>query len=74
MPDTLKAETKRRTGLVLKVGPGRYLDGGLFLPTTLRAGERVLLGAFGLVAIPDEDDIGFVAERDVVGVIRTPSA
>jgi chaperonin GroES len=41
IPD--RAQQVEKKGSVAYVGPGKYLDNGAFIPTTLRAGDRVVV-------------------------------
>ena len=41
------AQGRCTTGIILAIGPGRYLPNGMFLPTTLRPGQRVLYDLYG---------------------------
>jgi len=45
VPET--SQDRCTTGIILAIGPGKYLPNGQFLPTTLKAGMRVLYDLYG---------------------------
>ncbi len=71
LPD--EAKEKPAEGIVIAVGPGRFLANGEFVPTSVKVGERVLFGKYsgaevrvGLVdlTVLREEDIFFVKEKE----------
>lgn len=53
---TTKAQEEPDRGTVVAVGPGRYLQDGTFLPTSLKVGDKVLYvqGSGAFVKINDD--------------------
>jgi chaperonin GroES len=72
VPDT--AVEKPNQGVVLSVGPGKYLANGTFQPTTLKVDDKILFtkGAGALVTLDNEEYV-VLKEDDVYAVIGTVS-
>lgn len=71
LPDT--AVEKQNRGVVMAVGPGRYLDNGLLCPVDVKVGETVIFGSYSGIEITvkgesyiilREDDLIAAAEED----------
>jgi len=71
LPDT--AVEKQNRGVVVAVGPGRYLDNGLLCPVNVKVGETVMFGSYSGIEITvkgdgylllREDDLIAVTEED----------
>lgn len=63
---------KPQEGEVVAIGPGSYQD-GVFIPTSIKAGDRVLVSKFAGTQIRlDGQDFLIVREEEILGtVIRT---
>lgn len=58
-------------GIVLAIGPGKKSDSGVFIPTTIKVGEKVLFGKNGVIAVKvDGMDILVLKEEDVFAVLE----
>ena len=69
IPDTV-AE-KPQEGEVLSVGPGAPDNNGKLIPTSLKAGERVLFGKWSGTEVKiDGEDLLIMKESDIMGVIE----
>ncbi len=56
-------------GIVLAVGRGRTTTAGIFVPTTLKVGQRVAYTRYAGSAIKiDGEDAIVLSERDILGV------
>lgn len=70
MPDAY--QRKPRRGVVLAVGPGHTSAAGVFIPTTVQVGQKVLYGwtseefAFG----PADDQQIVMREADILAVVE----
>lgn len=70
LPDTAEKE-KPEKGEVVEVGPGRVLDNGQRLPTSLKKGDKILFKKYS----PDEfkvdgEEYLVLSESDVIAIIE----
>ncbi len=69
IPDTV-AE-KPQEGKIISVGPGAPDNNGKLIPTTVKAGERVLFGKWSGTEVKiDNEDLLIMKESDILGVIE----
>lgn len=75
LPDSVK-RSKRPTGIVWSVGPGRLLDNGTRVPVPLEKGQRVIITGYAGLEIRDdinasdaEEEFIILREDDIVAVI-----
>lgn len=68
IPDTAKKDTKR--GIVRGVGPGHVHEDGVFRPTDLTEGQRIVYDRMGVHPVPDQPDMVLVSSEYVLGVIE----
>lgn len=68
IPEAAKQPSQQ--GEVLAIGPGRY-EGGMFVKTTIRPGQKVLFGKFSGTEVQlDGDDILIIRESDILAVVN----
>src|ERR1700754_3508977 len=73
IPDTV-AE-KPQEGEVISVGPGAPDNNGKLVPTTVKAGERVLFGKWSGTEVKlDGEELLIMKESDIMGVIEGKTA
>jgi chaperonin GroES len=84
IPDAAKDKPTR--GVVLAIGPGRFKDDDerksghgkkekKFIPTTLRAGQRILYGKYSAREFDvDGETFTLVREEDVLGILEISPA
>ena len=66
LPDS--AQEKPREGDVIAVGPGKRNEEGHVEPLSIKAGDRVLFGAYaGTEFKQDEEEYLILAEDDILG-------
>ncbi len=69
IPDTVKE--KPSEGVIVSVGPGARDDSGKYVPSDVKAGDRVLFGKWSGTEIKvDGDDLLIMKESDIMGVIE----
>ena len=69
IPDT--AAEKPDQGEVIAVGSGKITDEGRVLPTTVKAGDRVLFGKYsGQTVIVEGQELLVMREEDIVGIVE----
>jgi len=69
IPET--AQEKPQEGEVIAVGPGARNQRGEFIPTDLRAGDRVLFAKWSGTEVKiDGQDLLIIKESDVMGVVE----
>jgi len=69
IPDTVKE--KPSEGVIVSVGPGTRDDSGKYVPSDVKAGDRVLFGKWSGTEIKvDGDDLLIMKESDIMGVIE----
>jgi chaperonin GroES len=70
IPDTAQKERLAR-GVVVKVGPGKFNDRGVFIPTTIEPGMRILYREHKASEVEKIDGVDhrFVAEMDILGEV-----
>ena len=69
IPDT--AKEKPQEGKVIAVGKGKIADDGKLLPTSLKAGDRILFGKYSGSEIKlNGEEYLIMREEDVLGVIE----
>jgi chaperonin GroES len=65
-----QAKRKSRTGEVLAVGPGRFLDNGTRLPVGIEPGQVVYFrGTVGLEIQFDNEDLVMLREDEIEGIV-----
>lgn len=65
------AQAKSRTGEVLAVGPGRYLENGTRLPVDVEPGQVVYFrGTVGQEVRIDDEDLVLVRDSEIDGVVE----
>jgi chaperonin GroES len=70
LPDTASKE-KPQEGTVLAVGEGRRDDSGKIIPTTVKAGDKVLFAKYaGTEFKIDDVEYLIIAEKDLLGIIQ----
>ena len=63
---------KNETAIVVAVGPGKYSVTGQFIPTTLKAGDKVVLPTMGFTKFPHEQEEYYVGpEYSILARIKT---
>ena len=68
IPDT--AKEKPQEGVVVEVGPGARDESGNFVPTELKAGDRILFGKWSGTEVKiDGEELLIMKESDVMGVL-----
>ena len=69
IPDT--AAEKPDQGEVIAVGSGKITDEGRVLPTTVKAGDRVLFGKYsGQTVIVEGQELLVMREEDIMGIVE----
>jgi chaperonin GroES len=69
IPDT--ATEKPSMGVVIAVGPGKKDENGKLVPTSLKAGEKVLFGKYsGQEFKMDGKDYLHMREDDIIGIVE----
>ena len=69
IPDT--AAEKPDQGEVIAVGSGKITDEGKVLPTTVKAGDRVLFGKYsGQTVIVEGQELLVMREEDIMGIVE----
>ncbi len=69
IPDT--AAEKPDQGEVIAVGRGKITDEGRVLPTTVKAGDRVLFGKYsGQTVIVEGQELLVMREEDIMGIVE----
>lgn len=69
IPDS--ATEKPSQGIVKAVGPGRYLDDGKFVPTTVKVGDRVMFSkSAGQQLKISNEIIHIFVEDQIIAVIN----
>ena len=69
IPDT--AAEKPDQGEVIAVGSGKITDEGKILPTTVKAGDRVLFGKYsGQTVIVEGQELLVMREEDIMGIVE----
>jgi chaperonin GroES len=73
IPDT--AKEKPMQGEVVAVGPGARNDKGELVPTTVKAGERVLFGKWSGTEVKiDGEELLIMKESDILGILEGAAA
>jgi len=68
IPNT--AQEKPQMAVVIAVGPGRETEGGRFIPTTLKKGDKILFGKHtGCGQIVDGQKYLILRESDVLAKV-----
>ena len=67
LPDTSKLLPE--TGTVLAVGPGKYDKKGVFIPTNVQVGDRVLFHKYLPVKVDVEENVVIVSEEHIIGTM-----
>jgi chaperonin GroES len=62
-------------GVVIAVGPGKYLENGQLRPTLFKEGETVLLPEYGgsKVILGDEQEYYVYRDDDIMGTLHDPT-
>lgn len=62
-------------GVVVAVGPGRYLENGNLRPVLVKEGDTVLLPEYGgsKVTLGDEQEYYVYRDDDIVGTLHDPT-
>jgi chaperonin GroES len=71
LPDT--AQEKPKEGQVLATGPGSRNDAGQIEPMTVKAGDRVLFGAYAGTEVKgssDDEELLILSEDEILGIIE----
>ena len=71
LPDT--AQEKPKEGQVLAVGPGSLNDEGKREPIAVKAGDKVLFGAYAgteVKSASDEEELLILSEDEILGIIE----
>jgi chaperonin GroES len=69
IPDT--AAEKPDQGEVIAVGNGKVTDAGKILPTTVKAGDRILFGKYsGQTVVVDGQELLVMREEDIMGIVE----
>lgn len=64
------AKEKAAEGIVVSAGRGRCLQSGVFVPTTVKAGDKVLLPSWGAEVEIDGEKMIVVPEESILGVFE----
>lgn len=69
LPDS--AQEKPREGVVVAVGPGKVNDNGQAESLSVKAGQKVLFGAYAGTEIKIQDDKEYLvmSEEDILGIL-----
>ncbi|MEO8284985.1 MAG: co-chaperone GroES [Chloroflexota bacterium] len=68
LPDTSKE--KPQEGIVVAVGPGKYLENGDRQPLEVKEGDRVIYSKYSGTEFKQEDEeLLILAERDILAVV-----
>jgi chaperonin GroES len=68
IPDT--AKEKPQEGLILAVGPGRFLDDGTREQMDVEEGQRVLYAKYaGTEFKVDEEELLIVSQKDILAIV-----
>ncbi len=68
IPDT--AKEKPQEGLILAVGPGRFLDDGTREKMDVEEGQRVLYAKYaGTEFKVDEEELLIVSQKDILAIV-----
>ncbi len=73
LPDSVK-ESPVLIGTVISVGPGEYVEGGMFVTPTVNVGDKVLFGQYAGANIDEPmgfEDFMLVRDPDILAVIET---
>ena len=58
-------------GTVLAVGPGRYDNNGNLIPTSLKAGQKVIMPKYGANTVEIEgEEYVLASESEILGIIN----
>ena len=58
-------------GTVLAVGPGRYDNNGNLIPTSLKAGQKVIMPKYGANTVELEgEEYVLASESEILGIIN----
>ena len=69
LPDT--AKEKPQEGLILSVGPGRFLDDGTREKMDVKKGDRVLYAKYaGTEFKVDDDELLILSQKDILAVVE----
>ena len=62
-------------GIVMAVGPGRYMENGQLRPCFVKEGDTVLLPEYGgsKVTLGDEQEYYLYRDDDIMGTLHDPS-
>ena len=62
-------------GVVIAVGPGRFLDNGQLKPVSVKEGDTVLLPEYGgsKVTLGDDQDYFLYRDDDLMGTLHEPT-
>jgi chaperonin GroES len=69
LPDT--AKEKPQEGLILSVGPGRFLDDGTREKMDVKKGDRVLYAKYaGTEFKVDNDELLILSQKDILAIVE----
>ena len=70
-----KAGEQLNFGVVIAVGPGRFLENGTLRPVFVKEGDTVLLPEYGgsKVTLSDNQDYFLYRDDDIMGTLHEPS-
>jgi chaperonin GroES len=69
LPDT--AKEKPQEGLILSVGPGRFLDDGTREKMDVKKGDRVLYAKYaGTEFKVDDDELLILSQKDILAIVE----
>lgn len=69
LPDS--AQEKPKEGEVIAVGPGKRNDKGVLEPIAIKAGDKILFGAYSGTEVKlDDEDYLILSEEDILGVLN----
>ena len=69
LPDT--AKEKPQEGLILSVGPGRFLDDGTRETMDVKKGDRVLYAKYaGTEFKVDSDELLILSQKDILAIVE----
>ena len=65
-----QSQNKTQQGTVVAVGPGKVNDKGLIQPMSIQKGERVVWARYAGNEVPQDDELVFLREEDILAVIE----
>jgi chaperonin GroES len=64
------AAEKPSQGVVVAIGPGRYMEDGTVRPVDLKVGDKVIFGKYASNTIKiDDEELLILAEGEIYGVL-----